>query len=320
MENRKVLGIDVGGTKILIGLLDEKNTIIEQRRYPTVSTNQKTVITSVFDAIEHYRETVASVHDPVAAGIGLVGHVNTQTGVWENSISLKINDPVPICETLEKKYKIPFFADNDVHAATLAEIRFGAGKQVKDFIYMSIGTGIAAGIVCNGQLVRGASNYAGEVGHMTVSNISGPVCKCNRQGCIEPVVSGGGIVRSAVSLLEQYPDSALKGFYDSNTLHAGVVYDEAEKGDKLSLLIVDNVINALEETLTNLVNLLNPAMIVFGGGALSQKLILGQIKDNIYKNALPVAVRALNEICISGLDANTLGLLGACTLALKEGT
>jgi len=315
MENKKVMGIDVGGSKILIGLMGEHNMIIEPRSYPTGTTNQESVVRSILDAVEQYWEAIAFIHKPAAIGIGLVGHVSTRKGIWRSSISLKIDEPVAICDILRSRYWTPAFADNDVHAATLAELQYGAGQKVDDFIYINIGMGIVAGLVSGGKLIRGASNYAGEVGHMRSNQVIGPDCKCGRHGCLEPMISGGGILRYAKLLLQDYPNSTLQEYDENGTLHAGIIYNEARNGDVLSMLIVDYAVSALQETLVNLVNLLNPSMIVYGGGAIPSDINLDIIKTYVYENALPVAARALKDICISTLDPRSVGLLGACTIA-----
>ena len=315
MDNQKVLGVDVGGSRIQIGLMGEQNMIIELRSYPTGTTDQDSVVKSIFDAVEQYWSAIAFIHKPAAIGISLVGHVSTKKGIWRNSVSLKIKEPVSICDTIRSRYWTPAYADNNVNVATLAEMKYGAGQHVDDFIYISIGTKIAAGLVSGGQLIRGASNYAGKIGHMKSNHVVGPDCKCGRSGCLEPVISGGGMIQFAKLLLQDYPTSTLREYDESGTLNAGVIYNEAKNGDVLSIMLVDYAVSALQETLVNIVNLLNPAMIVYGGAAIPSDTQLGYIKDYIYENALPVATRALKDICVSNLDARTLGLLGACTLA-----
>jgi len=315
MDNQKVLGIDVGGSKIQIGLLGEQYMIIEPRSYPIGLGNQEVVIQSILDAIDQYWGAIAFIHKPAAIGLGLAGLVNARKGVWRNSMSLKINEPVHICDILSSRYWTPAYADNLVYAATLAEMQYGAGQLVDDFIYLNIDSRVSAGLVSGGQLIRGASNYAGKVGHMKSSHVVGPDCKCGRSGCLEPMLSGGGILRYAKLLLEDYPNSSLKEYDESGTLNAAVIYNEAKNGDVLSMLIVDYAVGALEETLVNLVNLLNPAMIVYGGSALPTENQLESIKDFVYENALPAATRALKDMCVSTLDAKLVGLLGACMVA-----
>ena len=310
-----VLGVDVGGTKILIGLMDGQHNLIEPRSFPTGTANQQAVIASISDAIEIYIANLAQ--KPAAIGLGLAGYVNAAAGIWEDAMNLRIEDPVPICDMFSKLFDIPVFADNDVRTATMAEIQMGAGQRTKDFIYINIGTGIAAGMVCGGHLIRGVSNYAGELGHM-VSGTWERGCKCGRKGCLEPMASGGGIIQAAKEGLKHYPNSSLKGF----NIHAGIVYKEAEKGDELARMIAEDAIRALEESVVNLVNLLNPSLIVFGGGALEQGLIFSRVKRYVYENSLPAAAQALEDICLSVLNPAEVGVMGACILAkhkLEEG-
>lgn len=205
-----VMGVDVGGTKILIGIVRPDGTITHERRYPSQRGAQDAAIAAVKRAVAAYwAEMVETkvVPKPDAIGLGLVGQVDHRRAVWLFSIATPILEPCPLGQELMQQYQIPVIADNDVHCATLAEIQFGAGRRFRDFVYLNVGTGIAAGLVSDGRLIRGHQNNAGEVGHI-VANIDVP-CKCGRTGCIETYASGGGMIRHARALMEQYPDSVL---------------------------------------------------------------------------------------------------------------
>ena len=173
-----VMGVDVGGTKILIGIVRPDGTITHERRYPSQRGAQDAAIAAVKRAVAAYwAEMVETkvVPKPDAIGLGLVGQVDHRRAVWLFSIATPILEPCPLGQELMQQYQIPVIADNDVHCATLAEIQFGAGRRFRDFVYLNVGTGIAAGLVSDGRLIRGHQNNAGEVGHI-VANIDVP-CK-----------------------------------------------------------------------------------------------------------------------------------------------
>lgn len=163
-------------------------------------------------------------------------------------------------------------------------------------------------------MIRGASNYAGEIGHM-VSGSETHMCKCGRVGCLEPMISGGGIINMALAGVKDHPESALAASAADGSLNAGTVFRAAEQGDALAAAIAEQGIHALEVTVVNLVNLLNPRLLVFGGGALEKEIILGRVRAYVYANALPVVAKGLADIRLSALDPKMVGLMGAGCLA-----
>ena len=302
-----VLGVDVGGTNIKLSGMNRE--CIPQRVVlcPTPAC-QSEITESIYNAIEEYIEEKAK--KPAAIGIGLVGHVNSKDGIWENAINIKITKPVNIRGEILSRFGVPVFIDNDVRMATRAEMSFGAGKTVNDFIYINIGTGIAAGIVSGGRIVGGVCNYAGEIGHMAYGDQT-RLCKCGRKGCLEPSVSGGGMVAIAKEEAAQNPISSFAGVVNGESINAGIIYREAKRGDPLAIKITEAAMHSLECAVTDLVNLLNPALIIFGGGAILKEFILKRLTGYVYKNALPVAARGLIGIKVSELDPALLGLIGA---------
>jgi glucokinase len=253
---------------------------------------------------------------PLALGLGVVGQTKPSAGLWVGAMNLPIYAPVPLGRLMRERTGIPCVLDNDVHAATLAELRWGIGKEYRDFIYLNIGTGLAAGLVCNGQLVRGAANYAGELGHMLVDR-GGSLCVCGQRGCLEPICSGGGILTQVRDGMQDYPDSVLFEALRNGTLSASQVFRAAEGGDRLAARITGKAVQALSTALTNLVNLLNPAVIVYGGGVLSDGWLMEKVSGLVLANALVAARRALKGLCPSRLDPERVGLLGAASLAWR---
>jgi glucokinase len=310
MTEPVVIAVDVGGTKILVGTIDSAGQIQQSQRYPMDRSSQETTLRSVDTAIEDFMNTAPSPIQACAMGIGVVGFTDPKRGMWTRAINVPIHTPVPMVVRYGERYHLPVAIDNDVHAATLAELRWGAGREFDDFVYLNIGTGLAAGIVCNGQLVRGATNYAGELGHMVVEP-DGDLCQCGRRGCLEPIASGGGILAQVASSLPVTPGSLLQVSADAGHLTAGTVFKAAVAGDALAGRLVHRAVCGLGIALVNVINLLNPAAIVYGGGVLGDGWLMAQVGAYIEEKALFPGI----QIVPSPLDVNLVGLLGAASLA-----
>jgi glucokinase len=275
--------------------------------------NQATALNSVHGAIEDFMRTGGQGFNPSAMGVGLVGHVDATAGIWRHWVNLPIRTPIPLAAQLETRYHLPVALDNDAQAATLAEMYLGVGRETEDFIYINVGTGISAGIVCNGQLVRGASNYAGELGHMMVDP-EGPLCPCGRHGCLETIASGGGLAAVARAGLADYPDSLLQDVARTGRLSARDVFRAAAAGDPLADAVVERAVQQLERALVNLLNLLNPEVVVFGGGVVSDGWLVERLQ-NCVAQAPPPVQDGLRDFALSALPVDQVGLLGAAMLA-----
>lgn len=309
-----VVGVDVGGTKILVGTVDRGGQIYREERYPMDRSSQSTVLTSLHNAVAAFMAGPGAAAYPLALGFGVVGYTDPAAGVWVQAINVPISHPVHLADEFGAAYGVPVALDNDVHAATLAELQLGVGRQATDFIYLNVGTGIAAGLVCNGQLVRGANNYAGELGHMVVEP-DGDLCKCGRRGCLEPVASGGGILTQIRARLGSFPDSMLHQITESETLTTHHVFTAADAGDALATEVANRAVRGLSLALINLVNLLNPQLIVYGGGVFGDGWLIQRVTSEVMACALPVSRQTLQGIIPSPLHGDRVGLLGAASLA-----
>ena len=308
-----VLGVDVGGTKILAGAVTQSGEVIGSRRYPMDRSTQDFTLHSIQAAVSDFMSSWTGT-PPLAVGLGVVGQTEPSAGLWVRSMNLPIHTPVKLSKLMQKQAGLPCVLDNDVHAATLAELHWGIGKEYKDFVYLNIGTGLAAGMVCQGRLVLGATNYAGELGHMLVEP-GGRLCTCGQRGCLEPICSGDGIVAQAQEGLRDYPDSILQALFKNDSLSASQIFQAAISGDQLANQITDKVVQALSRALTSLVNLLNPAAIVYGGGVLRDGWLMEKVGGMVFSNALLAARIALKGIWPARLEPEKVGLLGAACLA-----
>lgn len=315
MSEPVVLGVDVGATKILVGAVDQAGQVLAWRLSKVNRETQETTLLSIDSAIGNFLGEWHSAR-PLAMGVGLVGQTDPRAGTWFEAMNLPITDPVPLAKQLSHRYRIPVALDNDVHAATLAEMRWGIGKESAHFIYLNVGTGIASGLVFNGQLIRGAENFGGEFGHMVVQ-LDGPICPCGRGGCIEPIASGGGMLRRVQEMRAEFPDSVLHAPTRPFTAHS--IFMAADGGDPLAVRISSDAVQALSEALTNLVNLLNPEWIVYGGGTLSDGWLIEHVRRNVETQPLLMTRKTLRGILPSRLDPAQVGLLGAACLAWDPG-
>ena len=311
MSEPIVIGMDVGATKILVGAVTQAGDILASRRFQINSETQATTLRSIEASLENFiRDWDGS--PPLAIGIGLVGQTDPKAGTWFEAMNLPITTPIPLAEQLSDRYEVSVTLDNDVHAAALAELRWGIGKESTDFIYLNVGTGIAAGLVFNGQLLRGTENYAGELGHMVVQP-DGPLCPCGRRGCVEPVASGGGMLARVQELLVDFPDSMLHKQSEPLTAHS--IFTATDTGDPLAIKISSDAIQALSIVLINLVNLLNPEWIVYGGGTLSDGWLIKHVRVDVGSRPLLMTRKSLRGILPSRLNPDQVGLLGAACLA-----
>ncbi len=315
MSESVYIGVDVGATKILVGTVTQTGNIVTSRRFKMEHETQAVTLHSIHNALESFLGDWDGLA-PRAIGIGLVGQIDPETGTWFEAMNLPIKSPVPLAGQVRDRFGIPVTLDNDVHAAALAESRWGIGTESNHFIYLNIGTGVSAGLVFGGQLLRGAKNYAGELGHMVVQP-DGVTCPCGRYGCLEPMVSGGGILARVHQELANYPDSMLHSFGDALTTHE--IFIASDSGDPLAAKLSNDAIQALSTALTNLVNLLNPEWIVYGGGTLSDGWLIDHVRENVETGPLPMIRKSLKGIIPSHLNPEQVGLLGAACLAMNPG-
>jgi glucokinase len=309
-----VVGVDVGGTKILVGFVDRSGHILRATPYPMDRTSQVTSLDSISAALDRFLAAPWDGSAPQALGFGLVGHTDPSSRTWMHSTNIPIGTPVAMDAAFGERYGLPVALDNDVHAATQAELQWGAGMEAANFIYLNVGTGIAAGLICGGQLVRGAANYAGEMGHMVVEP-GGDPCLCGGRGCLEPIASGGGILAHVRARLASYPESPLNRVAAQGNLTASTVFQAADAGDPLATAVAQRAVQGLSTALVSLVNLLNPGLIVVGGGVFKDGWLLPRLRDHVTTASVPIAARALRAIVPSPLAVDQVGLLGAASLA-----
>ena len=311
----KRIGIDVGGTNVKIALVDENGKIIYSNSVPTYAKmGYEYTVNNIKQSIRDLmKETNTSEKDIEGIGFDFPGQVDYQTGV----VKLAPNIPgwvnVPIAKMIEEEFSIPTKIDNDVRCAALGEMKFGAGRGCKNFICITVGTGIGSGIVINGQLVRGASNAAGEIGHIKLQMDDGPLCGCGDRGCLEAYASGPAIVAMAQDYLKGGKSAKFAEMASDGEITPYIVAKAAEAGDPVAKRIFEIMGHRIGMGLTSVINLLNPEKVIVGGGvAECGDLLLEPIRKTIKERAMVVAGASV-EIVPAELG-NSAGVIGASML------
>lgn len=311
-EMNHCLAVDLGGTKILVGEVDEKGKVLRCKKYPSDIRDQKAALDAVIAAITDYKKNAAINFSNISAiGVGIIGRVDADNGVWLQ-IDPKRTQTLSVAQILSSHFNVPCAIDNDVHCATIAENTFGWGRKSQNYIYMNIGTGIAAGFVVNGKLIRGASFNAGEVGHHVVFHNSDILCDCGRAGCVEAVASGLGLDKRARTLKVKYSDSPLHIPEDSRC-DVQEIFTLAEKGDPLCKTLTEDAVDAISETIMNLVRVTDPDTVVLGGGIVADGWMLPKIKAKLHASTMRFVK---NGVQLTELDPNNIGLIGAGAIGL----
>ncbi len=307
------LGVDLGGTKIAAGLCQD-GEILKKVIFPThAAAGFDSVISVILGAVEK----VVDGHDHkeiAGLGIGSAGQINPATGEVIYAPNLKWQN-APLGSTLAKALKLKVQVLNDVRAATLAEHRYGNGKGLENFANIFVGTGIGSGFVLNGQLVHGSTNSAGEIGHICMDP-EGQVCGCGNKGCLESYASGTGMENYVRAELKKGRKSIIKDLAESRfeNVRGPLIGKAAEQGDELALAAIDRVGQYLGLALANIHTLINPEMILLGGGMMAlKKYFMPTLLSTMKKHILPVADQG-RELVREARFENDAVLLGGAAI------
>ncbi|WP_297598140.1 ROK family glucokinase [uncultured Cetobacterium sp.] len=310
-------GVDVGGTNTKIGILNGEGDILKSVSIKTESimgvdyTLNKIweTILVLLDELDIDRDVIKGI------GMGIPGPVIEQKKVgffanfpWEQNVN--------ISEKMEKISGVKTRLENDVNVIALGETLYGAGKGFSKSITIALGTGIGGGIFIDGKLISGATGAGGEIGHMKLEK-DGKLCGCGQKGCFETYASATGVMRETLSRLQMNKDNSLYKFIegDLNRLEAKHVFDEAKKGDKFCLDIVDYVSEYLALGIGNVLNIINPEVVILAGGvALAGDILMEGVKEKLPRYALGITIENL-EIKIGELG-NDAGIKGASALTI----
>ena len=310
------IGIDIGGTKIAGALVDENGVIVREARVPTPAHDPDAIADAVVSLINELSEGV----EVAAAGVAAAGYVDAARAniVYAPNLSWR-NEPFK--QKLESKLTIPVFIDNDANAAGWAEYRFGAGRGYQHMVMLTIGTGVGGAIITDGHLLRGGYGVAAELGHIRhIPN--GRLCGCGRNGCIEQYGSGTALLRAAQELADSdlIAGARLAELRDENQgqLTGTQVYQAISEGDAGALSILSELGIALGKTIATLAAILDPEIVVIGGGvSAAGELLLGPMRE-AYLGSLSARGFHPELKLVTAEFVNDAGVVGAADLARLE--
>ena len=314
------LGIDIGGTNIAAGVVDESFNIVSKSKVKTNSARgYEEVLRDIALAGElAVKDAGLSMEKIKWVGMGCPGTCNIDSGIVEYANNLKWEN-VPLRRFVGDALGIPAYIENDANAAALGEYYAGAAKGVKSAIIITLGTGLGAGIIIDGKIFSG-SNYAGaEIGH-TVINVDGEQCTCGRKGCFETYCSATALVKFTKRAMEKNPDSLMKEIAEKEGKISGrTAFNAAKAGDKTGQEIVDYFIKNLACGIINTINVFQPDMLCIGGGVSNEgENLLNPLKMRIKKEVYSKNSAHNTEIALCKLGNNS-GIIGAALLGRQQG-
>lgn len=312
MEEKYVIGVDLGGTKIYTALVDLEGNIIKEKTVETLAhEGEKAVMGRIVDTINYVidgtdKNLIKSI------GIGSPGPLDVKNGIIIENSNLPFKN-FAIVKTIKETYDLPTYLDNDANVATLGEFMFGAGKGSENMVFITASTGIGGGAVLNGKLFRGATGNALEVGHMTVST-EGPRCGCGNLGCAEALGSGTAIGKRAKEAVLSNVVTSLKNY---ENVTAKEVFKEAANGDRVAKNILNTSLTYLGIAVANTITNFDPEKVVVGGGVVNGgDIVLDTIRNVVEERCMAAFVENCTiEKAILGGKA---GVLGAAALAITE--
>jgi glucokinase len=311
-----VLAMDIGGTKLASGVVSESGGVLGESVRLTDPDSQPAEIIETLFALAEAAISAADTgwQSLTALGVSFGGPVDFLAGTTVTCHHLPGWDGVALRDLLAERSGLPTVMDNDANAAGLGEVVFGAARGTAHALYVTVSTGIGAGLVLGGRLYRGATGMAGELGHILVAR-GGPRCACGRRGCLEAVASGPAIARLARESLESGADSALQAvpLPDLTAQHVA----EAAGHDKLAARVMAQAGEYLGVAIASAVNLVNPQVVVIGGGvSQAGEVLLRPLHDAVQRHAAPGSLKGLRVL--RGQLGRRGGMFGAAALALRE--
>lgn len=316
MTNSKpyVVGIDMGGTNTVFGIVDARGLVVASNSIKTRKHAKfEDYINELCTELNRLITDNNLVDKIYGIGVG-APNANYFTGMIEDGVNLPWPTPIPFAKMLSEKMGVPVAITNDANAAAIGEMTYGAARGLKDFIMITLGTGVGSGIIINGQLVYGHDGFAGELGHMIVKRNNGRLCACGRSGCLETYCSATGVARTAREYLELTDTPSLLRDIPSDEITSKDVYDAAVNGDKLANDVFTFTGTVLGEALADFTVFSAPeAFILFGGLAKAGDLLLKPVREAMEKNMLSIW-KGKVKVILSDLKEADAAVLGASAL------
>jgi glucokinase len=314
MSPAEAIGVDLGGTKMLLGVLDADSKVLWESRERSTGQDEEKLVELL---VREVGEARAACPGAAAVGLGIPATIDRAKGIAVSAVNLPI-DNLPIRDLAAERIGLPVFLDNDANVAALAEHLYGAARGAENAVMLTIGTGIGGGLVLGGELYRGATGAGAELGH-TVIDLDGPRCQgnCPGRGCVETFASGTALGREGREAAEREPDSKLGEISaEGHEIDGRVVTEAARGGDPTAVAIFDLVGSRLGAALASFANIFEPEVIVIGGGVIAAgDLLLEPARRELRARALPPMNRTPVVAAQLGQDA---GMIGAAAMARIE--
>jgi glucokinase len=313
VSGTETIGVDLGGTKMLVGVLSDTEPLYEQREASTGQTEEELVELLVKEVTEAREARPGAA----AVGLGIPATIDHDRGVAVSAVNLPLSD-LAVRDIVSERVGLPVFVDNDGNVAALAEHLYGAAVGMPDIVMLTVGTGIGGGLVLGGQVYRGSTGAGAELGHVVIQ-ADGPPCQgnCPNHGCVEALASGTALGREGRAAAESAPDSALgKALAEGGAIDGRVVTEAALAGDETAIGVFELIGGRLGVACSSFANIFQPNAIVVGGGVIAAgDLLLDPVRREVRERAL----KPMNETPI--LEAtlgNDAGMIGAAALARLE--
>jgi glucokinase len=310
----EAIGVDLGGTKMLLGVLDGDSEVAWESREASTGQREDELVDLLVREVEEARAARAAVG---AIGLGIPATIDHDRGIALSAVNLPIEN-LPIRDLVQERTGLPVFVDNDANVAALAEHLYGAARGAENAVMLTIGTGIGGGLILGGEIYRGSTGAGAELGHMAIQ-MDGPGCQgnCPNRGCVEAFASGTALGREGRAAAESNPDSALgKLLATGEEVDGKAVTEAALAGDEISIGVFDLVGGRLGVALASFANIFEPETIVIGGGVMAAgDLLLGPARRELEARALRPMNRTPVVPAELGQDA---GMIGAAAMARIE--
>jgi glucokinase len=313
VNGTETIGVDLGGTKMLVGVLSDTEPLYEQREASTGQTEDELVELLVRE-VEEAREARPGV---TAVGLGIPATIDHDSGVAVAAVNLPLSD-LPIRDIVSERTGLPVYVDNDGNVAALAEYLYGAAKGMPHIVMLTVGTGIGGGLILGGEIYRGSTGAGAELGHVVIQ-VDGPPCQgnCPNHGCVEALASGTALGREGRAAAESSPDSVLgKVLAEGEEVDGRVVTEAALAGDKIAIEVFELIGGRLGVACSSFANIFQPNAIVVGGGVIAAgDLLLEPARREVRERALnPMNKTPILEATLG----NDAGMIGAAALARTE--
>lgn len=317
LSKHVALGIDIGGTNTKFGVVNHRGEVLEKGNirtdaYPTVEE----YIDALYEAVRPLIENHGKEKNFDGIGVG-APNANYYTGTIEQAPNLPWKGIIPFAQLMKNKFGLPCTITNDANAAAIGEMLFGAARGMKDFIMITLGTGVGSGIVAGGKLIYGHDGFAGELGHTIVKPGGRKHWSTGSEGCLEAYASATGIAITAKKMRAEFPESLLNQ-YPEESINSKTVHECALKGDPISMEVFRYTGQKLGEALANFVMFSSPeAILLFGGVIKAGDFILKPTKLHMERNLLPI-FRNKVKLVFSELDEADAAILGASALVWEK--